>query len=121
MANRVILGNPGAGFLFKISRPGFDVLTAGNDNLMFDGINPLMQLVQKGIATVPVGGENTWTYVDVAIADQGFFPLVLIFAGLTNAASIEYLSNAVIRLGAVHTVGASTIPVHYLVTNQRFG
>lgn len=120
MANRLLLGNAGSGYEFKISRPGFNVLTATADQLLFDADKPLMQIVAQGVAMVPPGGESEWRYVNVTIPSQGYLPLIGLQGG--TGISFRYLSLTSIRIGAYYFIGGQIdpTPVPYVVFDTRF-
>ncbi|MBA8881738.1 hypothetical protein [Phyllobacterium myrsinacearum] len=120
MAPRIILGDAGAGQIFRISRPGKNVLNASQDDLMFDGYNPMLQMVHRGVVRIPVAKGS---YVEVNTIDQGYWPLIHLAGGWAYTVGIHYLSNSTFRIGYFDDsfVSGSPVAVSYIVTNQRFG
>jgi hypothetical protein len=52
MARRVVLGNVGSEFIFRVSRPGFDAATADLDQLIFDADAIQARVAASGLTTV---------------------------------------------------------------------
>jgi hypothetical protein len=52
MARRVVLGNVGSEFVFRVSRPGFDAATADLDQLIFDADAIQARVAASGLTTV---------------------------------------------------------------------
>ena len=53
MARRVVLGNVGSEFIFRVSRPGFDAATADLDQILFDADAIQARVAATGLTTVP--------------------------------------------------------------------
>lgn len=104
MANRVLLDANG----LKISKPGFNVLATGDDNLLFDSSSKMAQVVASGSRTISGGGT-----ADVTFPNLGFVPYVWFWSG-DKRAVMRYVSNTRIRFHG-QTAGSGTI--HYLVLN----
>ncbi|TDW20394.1 hypothetical protein EV128_12524 [Rhizobium azibense] len=77
MTNRVVFGAKGSLFGMWVSKPGFDVLTTANSNMLFGtDIPSSMQVVQAG--RIAMGsGTGPW---NVAIPNLGYYPLVRFYS-----------------------------------------
>lgn len=82
MTNRVILGMNGATPNFKVSKPGYDVLTTGGENLLIDGVAKTAQRILGGRVSIPAGGDVR--SVTVNYTNNGFIPHVLWYSSDTN-------------------------------------
>ena len=82
MANRVLLDQNG----LRISKPGQNVLTASADDLMFDSVSKMVQVVASGIAT-GVSNNSTRT---ISWPSLGFVPFVWIYG--SNGGNIQLRS-----------------------------
>lgn len=58
MSNRILLDNGG----LKISKPGIDVLTATDDELVFNSDWSQLAIYMRGTLTVPDNGSTTISY-----------------------------------------------------------
>lgn len=59
MANRIIIGDHGGMFKFRVSAPGYDVLTTSLDNMRFyESMNALVPYTQ-GTVTLGAGSNTT--------------------------------------------------------------
>lgn len=77
MANRVWLGVQSGNFRFRISKPGVNVLTASESQLMFSENYKGWQWVQTGTVTFPnAGGIQTQT---INFANRGIVPYVVFY------------------------------------------
>lgn len=104
MSNRVLLNENG----LRISKPGFNVLTTGSDNLLFDSTSKMIQVVQSGILT------NVSSPVTVNLPSLGFYPFVWAYSPDGGYYFMEYLSTTSVRF----TQQTSVIgDIHYLALN----
>lgn len=118
MTNRVILGKRGSKYGLWVSKPGVDVLTGSEDQMMLSTEAQSFQIVASGTISFPgVGGETS-----ISIPNLGFEPLVLVSC-MSHYVAYRIVSNTSIRIrGFVQrpslswTSGAA--PVNYAVTNQ---
>jgi hypothetical protein len=53
MARRVVLGKVGGDFVFRVSRPGFDAVTADLDQLIYDADGIQARVAASGLTTAP--------------------------------------------------------------------
>lgn len=62
MPNRILIGS--SPVAFKISKPGFDVLSAGEDDLLLSLSNPALMIIAAGRLTMVSGVAQTvlWPY-----------------------------------------------------------
>lgn len=71
MPARVLLGNRGGVFRFAVSKPGFDVTTALDGQMMFDSSKSHIRLIQSGFIVLGIN-----SVVNIAVptgaAYQGF-------------------------------------------------
>lgn len=77
MANRVCLGARSGAQGLWISKPGFNVLTAGVDDLLFSTDNPQLQVVQTGSLACANGSTAS-----LGIPNLGYLPVIMIYPGL---------------------------------------
>lgn len=73
MTRRVILGKRGVAYGLWVSRPGIDVLTASEDDLLLSMDTENLQIVASGIAADP-GNTGSRT---ITIPALGFKPYVI--------------------------------------------
>ena len=77
--NRVSLGLLSDGsYGLKVSQPGFDVLTAADDELVFNSGQNVFKIVASGTAVLPYAATGTQTSVSVTHG-LGYIPIVLAF------------------------------------------
>ncbi|MBX4911375.1 hypothetical protein HJA82_29115 [Rhizobium bangladeshense] len=72
MTNRVLFGQRGAAYGLWVSKPGFDVLSTADANMMMLPSQANLQLIQSGY--IDTSG-NAFPYT-VVIPNLGYFPLV---------------------------------------------
>lgn len=85
MANRVLLGQEGSDYVLKVSKSGVNVLTAGDDDLLFDSTKPEASfIIKSGTVSVTTGtpsggqtpmGSSAWVNFGVTLS---YYPLVTI-------------------------------------------
>jgi hypothetical protein len=68
MPARVALGNVGGIFRFVVSKPGFDVFTAADSDMLFDSAKTHIRLLQTG--TLTLAPNQT---VNITVAGGTFF------------------------------------------------
>lgn len=115
MANRTIIGTRGTDVGIFISKPGIDVLTAAEQDLLLSTSQPSLQFVQMGSITFSSAGN-----IDVAIPDQGFAPVCLWSVNYgssstgANGLEVRYFfpSNSLMRV-FVDNTGIGTIVFCY--------
>jgi hypothetical protein len=120
MANRVLLGQRGGAFGLWVSRPGVDVVTAGEDDMLFSsGDTENFMIIDSGVIGDPGAGATS----TVSIPSMGFSPFV-IFSCEKYPVSLEYLSSTSIRFrtfAAISVPGDSGVvrsgTIRYAVTN----
>ena len=92
MANRVCLGQKAAGqFGLWVSKPGLNVLTASESQMLFSSNVKTLQIAQNGKVTI------TALPYTLTIADLGFRPFFEAFVSGWNWVCAEVLSNTQIR------------------------
>lgn len=69
MTNRVLL----SASAFKVSKPGYDVVTTGPENLMFDGSYRGLKLFGTGTVSVPIAST-----AEVTFGSLPYTPLVIV-------------------------------------------
>lgn len=117
MTNRVVLGHRGSGvYGLFISKPGFNVLTATDNNLLFNSNYGTLQIVQAGQVTI---GSNSGTS-DVGTSNLGFSPVCLTALKSTgrpgDSAYVElkvsYPSATIVR---IHRVRTNDVPTNGVI------
>ena len=90
MVDRVCLGkrNPGEFGLF-ISKPGVNVMTAPDHNLIFSSSIRAFQIIQSGYVSIPAYGSGTLTY-----PNSGFRPLIIAFPTLYDGNFISTIASS---------------------------
>lgn len=125
MANRVALGHLGSGqYGLKISKAGFNVLTADDKDLIFSSLwSNYSVVVQKGV----VGGTG-----NVSFTDQGYVPVAFVLAPASGSgvAAVTYSysvnphdpSEITRTVGPIwsitRTVLAAPVGSQYFITNM---
>lgn len=103
MANRVLMDANG----IKISKPGVNVLTAGQDGLMFDSGTKMLQVIDAGTRS------GSTTVFDVSFPNIGIVPFVWMWS--PNATYfMSNLTSSSVRFSR-QTGGSGT--VHFVVLN----
>ena len=74
MANRVLLGPKGGAQGLYISKPGHDVVTTGESNLLFSSDWSSIQVVKTGTLNVSNGGSAPFSIP----VDLGFKPAIML-------------------------------------------
>ncbi len=80
MTNRVLFGKFGDGVTYgmRISKPGYDVLSAGTENMIFDTGSDYGRILYRGTAVVSAGSSGLSTTVSLpANLSSGAAPVVL--------------------------------------------
>lgn len=95
--NRALFGEfPDGSIALKVSQTGIDVLTAANDDLVFNSSQNILKVVQSGTATVTaIANQGTFNTVNHSL---GYTPMVIatckspLFPG-NNRAMVPYISS----------------------------
>ena len=74
MVDRVLLGPKGGAHGLYISKPGHDVVTTGESNLLFSSDWTSLQIVRTGTLNVPNGGSAAFSIP----VDLGFRPAIML-------------------------------------------
>lgn len=112
---RLLLLADGLDFFLKISEDGIDVLNANDDQLIFNSNNNLFKIVDKGIATVPLGFNANGTSVsgsDNVTHSLGVEPLVLAWSVTTSGGKI--LRNFPSSIVNAKSVNTTAVTIGYL-------
>lgn len=89
--NRVLLGNTVGDWGLKVSKPGFDVTTATNEQLIFNSSQNVFKIVQgPKQVTVTCAAGSTIGNASVAHGLEGFVPIPM---GFLNGASISTVGS----------------------------
>jgi len=101
MSSRILMGLRGGVPGFFVSKPGIDVTTAGDGDLLMATHISNMQIVYSGVITFPP------RFNTIAIPDQGFKPIIFYscMKGI-GTSGIQYLSNTSVILEAEISDGA---------------
>lgn len=95
MTNRVLFGQRNGVFGLWVSKPGYDVLTADWNDMMFSTDQRSGQIVQTGAIPVPSIGSLP---VAVTIPNLGYYPMVKWYlGGWVGEAELRYDSMSQIR------------------------
>lgn len=118
MPNRVVLGERMGQMGMWVSRPGFDVLSTGRENMLLAFDELYVQVIQNGRVYVAPSSS-----VDVPIPELGYFPFVLysfdyIAVGTSNFVSLTYVGTTLIRFTIVGDIPQGTW-VHYLLVSRE--
>lgn len=97
MANRVCLGSRGGGDagLF-ISKPGFNVLTAGVADMLFSSSAKSWQIVSSGQVSIVNDGSFTITHPNL-----GYYPTIVILPHMSGnilVGDLDYMFSWVVHL-----------------------
>jgi hypothetical protein len=113
MANRVLLGLRGSQYGLWVSKPGQNVLTAVDPNLLFSIDDKAFQVVQSGAVVF-----NSAAYIDITIPNLGYYPLATFTYKQVNNMTfyIEYLSFTTIRFNRSHTTADTRSFTYYVMT-----
>lgn len=116
MTNRVLLGKRGTKYGLWVSKPGVNVLTGTEDQMLLSTERQSFQIVKSGLIAFPGAGDDAPA---IAIPNMGFSPLVLLscpshFVGYRMASN----TSLIIRGFNQRNGQISTTPVSYAVTNQ---
>lgn len=94
MTDRIVLGQlPGGRYGLRVSKPGFNVLSTGDNNILFDSDEEYLQVVESGSRSSP-GTIN--------IPNLGFNPFVLASCPRFRIA-IEFPSLTQVRFRSLGT------------------
>lgn len=131
MANRVIIGDRNGQMGMWVSRPGYNVLTAADADMIFVASDVLntrsFQTVQQGGFTLTTGQS-----IQVAFPYMGIIPIILcwtsdyfynpIYAGIESMAmqglDLVFPSATVAQFTAVNPYQSYTSTFYYVITNQ---
>lgn len=116
MTNRISFGARGDGKVgLYISKPGFNVLTAETNNLLFSSDHKAWQFIQSGVVTLPSWANNVDNYTTISHPNLGYHPTIIVSPnvnfpeGEPNATAfgwMEHISNTQFRLRvAIHGYG----------------
>lgn len=94
MANRVLFGQRGGSPGFFVSKPGVDVVTAADDDLLLSTLQTNLQIVQSGVIPSAVWGSAGNT---ITIPDQGFHPIIF-YSCMWGIGTITYISNTSVKI-----------------------
>lgn len=124
---RVLLGKGANGFYgLKVSKPGFDVYTAADDDLVFNSDNNIFKIVRKDTATVSKPA-NTARTVETVPHGLGYAPLVIAFndssppgiASLSPSPNINVDSGGSVSFQAGFSVDATNL--YFFVDTPNVG
>lgn len=114
MTNRVLLGKKGSDYGLWVSKPGQNVLTASDDNMLLSTDFQAFQIVASGVINNP---SNNTDY-NLTIPNLGFTPIVLLGGSHVCAYSFPNATTLRIRVFSnLFSAGGNTIS--WAVTNQR--
>ena len=119
MTNRVLLGSRSNVFGFYVSKPGLDVLTCTDDQMMFSSLRHTNQLAQKG-SVLMTGTSGEARYVDISIISLGYYPYIdLLPRGYAPGSAypqfgFKYITTNTIRLFAGNLYFASAWNSFYI-------
>jgi len=126
MANRVLLGQDGSDYVLKVSKSGVNVLTASDEDLIFDSTKPEGSMIlTSGTTTL------TWTSIPTVSPwinfpqTYSFEPIVLVSRDLgsnsvRNAPEGEYASSSSGGKGAIYFRFTASLRVYTEVQTSRF-
>ncbi|MBD9544242.1 hypothetical protein IB276_32885 [Ensifer sp. ENS04] len=98
MANRVCLGQKATGqFGLWVSKPGINVLTAADSQMLFSSDWKTLQIAQTGRVTIPSTPANPFPFT-FTVGDMGYRPLFQYFVSGFIYVALEVVSNTQFRL-----------------------
>lgn len=106
---RLLILADGSDFVMKVSKEGFDAVTADNDDLIFNSNQNVFKIVQTEVATLPADATGPPYTSSVTVTHGlGYKPVVLAYAGVgANSVQLPFTG---------YNVGASvTITQAYYV------
>lgn len=113
MTNRLLIGKRNTDeYGMWVAKPGYNVLTADNTQLLFGTSLAAIQILAKGTFTMVSGTTQT----DVTIADYGFYPVPLVVyatLGTSYIPTFEYQSYTTVRI--FHSSQGSNITHGYFL------
>ncbi|PZR92241.1 MAG: hypothetical protein DI537_13720 [Stutzerimonas stutzeri] len=136
MANRVLIGDRAGTMGMWISRPGYNVMTAADADMLFVASNSLntrsFQTAQEGSFAL-----TTDQSIDIVFPYMGFLPIILTWtdqyfwnpvdqgaAGFElNSLELQFMSSTVARMTArnqYYPSGSLWSQFYYLVVNQSY-
>lgn len=121
MVERVLMGQRGSEMGLWISKPGKNVLTASESDMLFLATptrqTKALQLVQQGTLSFAQGQE----YVDIVTPNLGFNPLAGgFFYGAIGFVWVSYPGFGVVRFSRNTTYIANAHgPFYYFVSNLK--
>ena len=92
MTQRVLIGKFGDGATYglRVSKPGFDVLTAAGENMIFDMSSEYGRTLYRGTTVIPGGGAGLSSSVPLPSSlSSGAAPLVL-FRWVEQSGGAQY-------------------------------
>lgn len=118
MANRVLLGDRGDGIVgLWVSRPGVDVYTANQFDLILDSLRPIISYVESGTVSLTTG-----TWASIAITNLGYPPHVVAF--ITSSGIYDHQGSLQWRISNNSTAqllytaasgGAANVTARYMI------
>lgn len=112
MTNRVCLGQKGSDTGIWVSKPGVNVLTAGEDDMLLSTSFRALQIIASGVISSPANLTN----YDRTIPNLGFQPIVLIGGNFATAYSFPNATTLRIRSFSPWMGNGGSIT--WAVTNQ---
>ena len=114
MSRRIVLGQRGSEGGIWVSKPGYDAMTATEDQCLLSTTTQSLQIVASGV----IYGPGNQTDYDFTIPNLGYTPLVLL-AG-SHVAAYSFPSSTTLRIRVLgNSWGAGGNSVTWAVTNQR--
>lgn len=93
MVNRIVLGDRNGTMGLWISRPGFDVMTASEDNMLLSTSRVPFQVIQSGVASFTPSNPRQ---VVINFPNRGYFPFIV--TNTWSLAGLIYDSHTQARL-----------------------
>lgn len=109
-------------FGFKVAQDGFDVLTANDDELIFNSEQNMFKIIQSGTATLPADASGPPYVSSVTVNHNlGYIPVVKAYAGTLGVSLelpfIEFNSGTGV-ITEVYTVGfITTTTINFVHTD----
>ncbi|SOC89987.1 hypothetical protein SAMN05216358_0003 [Rhizobium sp. AN5] len=121
MANRVLLGQRGSEMGLWVSKPGYDVLTTAERNMLFLATPSrairALQIVQTGLIQFPANVAS----IDVGYPFQGYIPMIVAYFGDGNATfgvTMTFPNIGVLRFTRQRTDVTSDV-YRYFITSMK--
>jgi hypothetical protein len=110
--NRIQLGKqPDGTYGLKVSQPGIDVLTATDDQLVFNSNNNLFKITLSGeldisVPVIPSGTD--WSFAGASIDhDLGYSPMIIAFVTYDSPQSVGTYTTRLFGTGIVNALSVS--------------